>query len=294
MWECEWLNLYKTKTCVKEHLREPFPYKRPLREERPLEQTRSAELFGDEQCHIEVPEEIRKNFGNFSPIFKNTNVCRHDIGLPMKDYAEKEGLLCQPRKKLTSSFFFENGTLIPPLLLFYLDLGLVCRTIYRFVEYIAVKCFNKFMQSAVNARREKKTRIQAHVLSRKTLKLVANSSYCYQIMHRSCHTVTKYFSVDKTHGAINTKLFKRLDRINDQLYELKLAKAEIEHREPINNEFFILQYAKLRKVELYYNFFERFCDVNKFEKLEMDTDSLYLALSEKKLYDWIREKSKVE
>ena len=47
-------------------------------------------------------------------------------------------------------------------------------------------------------------------------------------------------------------------------------------------------------LELYYNFFERFCDVNKFEELEMDTDFLYLALSEKELYDCIREESKAE
>ena len=33
MWECEWWNLNRTTTCVKEHLRESFPYKRPLREE---------------------------------------------------------------------------------------------------------------------------------------------------------------------------------------------------------------------------------------------------------------------
>ena len=47
-------------------------------------------------------------------------------------------------------------------------------------------------------------------------------------------------------------------------------------------------------LELYYNFFESFCDVNKFEELEMDTDFLYLALSEKELYDCIREESKTE
>ena len=41
-------------------------------------------------------------------------------------------------------------------------------------------------------------------------------------------------------------------------------------------------------------FFERFCDVNKFKELEMDTDSLYLALSEKVLYDWIPEEPKLE
>ena len=98
---------------------------------------------------------------------------------------------------------------------------------------------------------------------------------------------------ENTHSVINTKLFKRLDHINDQFYEVELTKAEIEHREPIIVEFFILQYAKLRMLELYYNFFERFCDVNNFEELEMDTDSLYLALSEKELYDCIQE-SKTE
>ena len=78
------------------------------------------------------------------------------------------------------------------------------------------------------------------------------------------------------------------------MYEVELAKAEIEHREPIIVGFFKLQYAKLRMLELSYNFFERFCDVNRFEELEMDTDFLYLALSENELDDCIREESKTE
>ena len=95
---------------------------------------------------------------------------------------------------------------------------------------------------------EKETRIQTQVLSQK--QLLANSSYGYQTMDCSRHTVTKSLSDEKTHGAINTKLFMRLDHMNDQLYEVKLAKAEIEHREPIIVGFFIFQYAKLRISEL--------------------------------------------
>ena len=194
-----------------------------------------------------MPEELKKKFANFPPNFKNTNVGRHDIGPLMKDYAEKEGLLCQPPKMLISSFFLENGNLITALLLFYLDLGLVCKNIYRFVEYIPVKCFNNFVQSAVNARRvnggNSSERDNSSVVA-KTMKLLANSSYGYQIMDRSRHTVTKYLNDEKTHGAINTKFFKRLDHINDQLYEVELAKAEIEHRKLIIVGFLILQYAK--------------------------------------------------
>ena len=47
-------------------------------------------------------------------------------------------------------------------------------------------------------------------------------------------------------------------------------------------------------LELYYNFVTRLCDVNKFEELERDTDSLYLALVEKKLEDCMRPEIRAE
>ena len=107
-------------------------------------------------------------------------------------------------------------------------------------------------------------------------------------MDRSRYTVTKYLSDGKTHAALNSKLVRRLDHVNNSLYEVDLAKAQIEHKEPFTVGFFILQYAKLRMLELFYKIFSRFCDLNKFEELEMDTDSLYVALAEKELEDCIR------
>ena len=64
--------------------------------------------------------------------------------------------------------------------------------------------------------------------------------------------------------------------------------SEIQHKEPIAGGFFILKCAKLRMLELYKNFFGKYCDVTKFDELEMDTHSLYLFLSELDLYDCIR------
>ena len=106
-----------------------------------------------------------------------------------------------------------------------------------FVEYVPVKCFNKFVQSAVKARRERDQNPNSSVVA-ETMKLLANSSYGYQLMDRSRHTVTKYLSDEKTHRAINTKFFKRLDYMNDQLFEVEMAKAEIEHRKPTIVGFF--------------------------------------------------------
>ena len=83
-----------------------------------------------------------------------------------------------------------------------------------------------------------------------TMKLLARSSYGYQIMDRTRHTVRKYLSDEKKHAAITSKLFKKLDYIDNSLYKVELAKALIEDKEPIIVGSFILQYAKLRMLEL--------------------------------------------
>ena len=71
----------------------------------------------------------------------------------MRDYAIDNDLLKQPQRMLISSFKLENGTVITPLLNFYLSLGLKCTKIYHFVQYTPKKCFNNFVQSVVDARR---------------------------------------------------------------------------------------------------------------------------------------------
>ena len=234
-----------------------------------------------------MPENLRSKFVNFPPLFKNTLVSHSDIGDLMENYAEEEGLMSPPRKMLISSFTLQNGTTIAPLLLFYLHFGVVCTNIHRFVEYTPKKCLNSFLQSAVEARRQGDENPNSNVVA-ETMKLLANSSYGYQIMDRIRHNVTKYLIDKKAHAVINSKMFKKLDQVNNSLYEVELDKAQIEHKEPIIVGFFIFQHAKLRMLELYYNFFTKFCDANKFEDLEVDTDSLYLVVAGKELEDCIR------
>ena len=262
MWECEWRSLHKTDAPVKSYLRANFHYKRPVSEEQILQGIIDGRIFGYVQCDIEVPEHLRDYFSNFPPIFKKTVVSRNHIGDLTKEYAEKEGIMPQPRRMLISSFILTNGTIITPLLLFYLKLGLVCTKIYRFVQYTPRKCFNNFVQSSVDSRQQGDDNPTSSVVA-ETMILLAQSSYGYQIMDRSRHTVTKYLNDEKTHSATNSKTFKRLNHITDQLYEVELLKSKIEHREPIIVGFFILQYAKLRMLKLYYNFFKKFCDTDK-------------------------------
>ena len=78
------------------------------------------------------------------------------------------------------------------------------------------------------------------------------------------------------------QVLEKIDHMYHHLYKVELAGADIEHEEPLVVGFFKLQYAKLRMLELYYNFFTKFCHIEKLEKLEMDRESLYVAPAEKK------------
>ena len=72
-------------------------------------------------------------------------------------------------------------------------MGLECTKIQQFVQYTTKKCFNSFVQSAVNARSQGDENPNSSRMA-ETMKLLANNSYGYQIMDRSRHTVTKYLN----------------------------------------------------------------------------------------------------
>ena len=77
----------------------------------------------------------------------------------------------------------------------------------------------------------------------------------------------------KTHADSNNKLFKKLDHVNSSLYGVELAKA------PAEQGAICFRYLHSS-------------DVNKFEELELYTDSLYLAFAETYLEDCIRPEKK--
>ena len=232
MCECNWWEFYRTDATVKNHLRANFPYQRPLSEERLMHEIKSGKLFGYVQCDLKVLEHLNAYFANFPRIFKNTVVSRNDIGDLIKEYAEKERIMSQPKRRLLSSFPLKNGSIVTLLLLSYSHLGFECTKTYRFVLYTPKKCFNSFLQFAVNARRQGDENPNSSIVA-EIMKLLANSFYGYQIVDRSRHSVTKSLNDEKTHSAIDIKLFKQLNFITDQLNEAELVKSEIEHQEPI-------------------------------------------------------------
>ena len=175
----------------------------------------------------------------------------------MQKYNEQKRLLSQPGGMLISNLELINGTIVTPLLLFYWELGFACTIFFQFVEFTAVKCFDDFLQPDDSGRRQGDKNPNSGV-GAETIRMPANSSYVYQNSNGSRHPLTKYTNDGETHAAIQNKMFNRLGNNHGQFYEVKLAKSDIEYDEPVIAGDFILQYAWLRKLELYYNPFTNF------------------------------------
>jgi len=71
-------------------------------------------------------------------------------------------------------------------------------------------------------------------------------------------------------------------------YEITSRKPRITIRRPFQVGIAVYQLAKLRILEFCHDFLDRYIDRQDFELIQMDTDSLYFALSANKLDDVVK------
>ena len=100
-------------------------------------------------------------------------------------------------------------------MLSYLEFGLNCTKLYRFVDRSPKRCFNNFVNSAADARRQGDENPNSGGVA-KIMNLLPDSFYRYQFLNRIRHTVTKHLKDEKTHSSVKSKFFEKLDHVNDQ------------------------------------------------------------------------------
>ena len=74
---------------------------------------------------------------------------------------------------------------------------------------------------------------------------------------------------------VNKPEFKQTTCLHeeDQFYEVEALKRRIDLNLPIQLGYFVLQYAKLKMLQFYYDFLDTHVDRGDFEYIEMDTVS---------------------
>jgi hypothetical protein len=109
-------------------------------------------------------------------------------------------------------------------------------------------------------------------------KLIGNLSFGGTILNKELYTSVKYVaSGRKAHQAVNNPRFKSLAEINEDLYKIESAHARISINIPIL--YMILQLAKMKLLEFYYDCLDVYSDRSRFKLIEVDTDSYYFGMS---------------
>ena len=164
---------------------------------------------------------------------------------------------------------------------------------YRTIDYQATKALKWFVDEVTEARRSGDVD-KSKALLVDIFKLLGNSSYGKLIETLERQTCVIYTKDDNVvERALRSSFFEDLDEIG-QAYELERRKPRILIRRPFQIGIAVYQLAKLRMLEFYYVFLDRYVDRRDFELIQMDTDSNYMAISGDKLEDIIRPEMRAE
>ena len=251
------------------------------------------ELFGFFEVDIEVPEQLRDKFSEFSPLFILAEVPEDQIPQHMKDYQINTGRKkIKNNKKLLGVMKAEKILLYSPLLKWYLNHGLQVTKIHRYISYTSSRPFAWFPEEVSFARRDADNDKNKKQLG-DTAKLKGNSFYGKMIENLEKHMTTKFTRDEKLIDKIfRSPFFEDLEEINEGVFEVRQRKRKVTITRPYQCGIAVYQLAKLRMLEFYYDFLDKFCDRRDFELIQMDTDSFYMALSAEDFDDIIKPEMK--
>ena len=306
MWECQFLDYCRQNPQIFSFIDSRRPgffqhYKGAITTDTILEGVVQNKLFGMVEVDIEVPEQWPSHFQHptytpyqyfeeMSPLFCNTDVPFEAIGTHMQQHVNQHNLSKSPRRLLIGGMKGRQMLIATPLLKWYLNHGMVVTKIYQLIEYQDKRCFKKFVKEVSDARRTGDIDPDTAIIA-DTMKVIGNSGFGSLIMDKTKHREITYVQGEnETCLKINDPRFRKLEclQMEEQFYEMEMAKRKIKLDLPIQLGFFILQYAKLRMLEFYYDFMDTYVDRSDFEYCEMDTDSAYMAISGSTLNDIIK------
>ena len=214
-------------------------------------------LFGMVECDVRIPSQLRGPYADMQPTFKNATVTHGDIGLFMREYAEEIDIMSTPCRMLVGSYHGEKILLGTPLLGWYITHGLVVDRICQIVEYHREACFRHFGESLPAGRREGDADPDKAIIA-DTMKLLGNSAYGKTVTNIDRHRKSKYCKEVGTSASIIHKRFRQLDVVTDNAYEITSNKSRLTYDLPLHIGFFVYQHAKLRMLQFYYDFVDKY------------------------------------
>lgn len=206
----------------------------------------------------------------------------------MQQYVKDRGIkFNRPKRMLVSCMKCEQTLFSTRLLKWYMSHGLVVQNITDVIEFCSAPVFRKFVNLVADYRRmaaadDSKAEL-AHLY-----KILLVSSYGSMYINRERHTRVKIAGNRRQASiAVNERSFKNLHYLGKDLYEVEIATSKVRHDLPLVVAFNILQNAKVRMLEVYYDFLNVYIMRDMCTLCTMDTDSLYVSLSRETLEECV-------
>ena len=250
--------------------------------------------FGYAEVDIQIPEHLHQKFEEMCPFFHNEAVPEEAVPEHMKKYMKATGRTpSQKSKKLLGTLKAKKILLYAPLLKWYVEHGAEITFVYRTIDYKPKVIFEWFVKKVTEARRTGDVD-KSKALFADVFKLLGNSAYGKLIEALERQTNVYYTKDEKVvDRALRSAYFSDLDEIGEA-YELESRKARITIRRPFQVGIAVYQMAKLRMLQFYYDFLDKYLDRQDFELIQMDTDSNYMAISGKTLEEIVKPEMREE
>ena len=248
----------------------------------------TGEWFGFAEVDIEVPEELWPKFEEFPPLFINRSVPDNAVPQHMHDYLQNSGRKrFLDQKKLLGVLSAKKILLYAPLLQWYLNNGLKLTAVYRTIDYESRKIFEWFVKEVADNRRKGDADKDKALLA-EVFKPLGNSAYGKFIEAVERQNKTLYTQdEDEVDKHLRSAWFADIEEIG-AAYKIELRKEKLTINRPFQIGIVVYQLAKLRMLQFYYEFLDCYIDRRDFELIQMDTDSMYFALSHDKFEDAIK------
>ena len=100
-----------------------------------------------------------------------------------------------------------------------------------------------------------------------------NVFYGGTLIDRSKHTKAKIVNEDKVYNHIKHPLFKTMQELNNNIFEVEKSKKTVRYNTPIQIGISVYSYAKLLLIN-FWEFLNKYLVTEKYELMYCDTDSI--------------------
>ena len=235
-------------------------------------------FFGLIELDIEVPEDKYEYFGEMPPIFKNIEYCEEEGGEYMKKVIMGIRDEFTTSRKLIASLKATRILIKSARLKWLLEKGAVVTKLYGVIPAEQGKPFKQFADWVSDERR-KGDRDTRYAIIAEAAKTVGNSAYGRTGMNKNNFKKVKFCTEKQFNRAKNNYFFCDAEEYNG-VYEVSSRSRTVQQNMPIQVAFSVLDDAKLRMLEFYYDCVDKYIERIDYQYMYMDTDSAYMALTD--------------